>query len=94
MHVCVSVSSRLGKLSILNPWLSCVYDFDKLCPAVLCCAVPCCAVPCCVVCRYGFGVGGEYPMASASAAERSQADDELRHRRGEQVVMVFSGQVR
>ena len=33
-------------------------------------------------------------MASASAAERSQADDELRHRRGEQVVMVFSGQVR
>jgi hypothetical protein len=32
-------------------------------------------------------------MASSSAAERSQADDELRHRRGEQVVMVFSGQV-
>ncbi len=45
-------------------------------------------------CRYGFGVGGEYPMASSSAAERSQADDELRHRRGEQVVMTFSGQVR
>jgi Sugar (and other) transporter len=41
---------------------------------------------------YGFGVGGEYPMASASAAERSQSDESLRHRRGEQVVMVFSGQ--
>lgn len=49
---------------------------------------------CICACRYGFGVGGEYPMASASAAERSQADDALRHRRGEQVVMVFSGQVR
>jgi MFS family permease len=45
-------------------------------------------------CRYGFGVGGEYPMASSSAAERSEADDRLRHRRGEQVVLVFSGQVR
>lgn len=33
-------------------------------------------------------------MASSSAAERSQADAELRHRRGEQVIMVFSGQVR
>jgi hypothetical protein len=32
-------------------------------------------------------------MASSSAAERSQADQELRHRRGEQVVLVFSGQV-
>jgi hypothetical protein len=49
---------------------------------------------CCADCRYGFGVGGEYPLASSSAAERSQADDQLRHRRGEQVVMVYSGQVR
>jgi hypothetical protein len=32
-------------------------------------------------------------MASSSAAERSEADDRLRHRRGEQVVLVFSGQV-
>lgn len=31
-------------------------------------------------------------MASTSAAERSQADEALKHRRGEQVVMVFSGQ--
>jgi hypothetical protein len=44
--------------------------------------------------RYGFGVGGEYPMAAASAAERSQADASLRNRRGEQVVLTFSGQVR
>jgi hypothetical protein len=46
-----------------------------------------------ISCRYGFGVGGEYPMASASAAERSQSDEALRHRRGEQVVLTFSGQV-
>eukprot|EP00882_Tetradesmus_deserticola_P031481 GHRQ01035603.1.p1 GENE.GHRQ01035603.1~~GHRQ01035603.1.p1 ORF type:complete len:235 (+),score=92.87 GHRQ01035603.1:189-893(+) len=41
---------------------------------------------------YGFGVGGEYPMASASAAERSQSDEGLRHKRGQQVVLTFSGQ--
>ncbi|KAI8468145.1 MAG: major facilitator superfamily domain-containing protein [Monoraphidium minutum] len=41
---------------------------------------------------YGFGVGGEYPMASASAAERSQSDPSLRNRRGEQVVLTFSQQ--
>lgn len=45
-------------------------------------------------CVYVYVCVGEYPMASSSAAERSQADAELRHRRGEQVVMVFSGQVR
>jgi hypothetical protein len=33
-------------------------------------------------------------MASASAAERSQSNEALRHRRGEQVVLTFSGQVR
>jgi hypothetical protein len=33
-------------------------------------------------------------MASASAAERSQADESLRHKRGQQVVLTFSGQVR
>lgn len=32
-------------------------------------------------------------MASASAAERSQADPSLRKYRGRQVVLVFSGQV-
>lgn len=32
-------------------------------------------------------------MASSSAAERSEADPSLRHRRGEQVVLTFSGQV-
>lgn len=32
-------------------------------------------------------------MASASAAERSQSDESLRNRRGEQVVLTFSGQV-
>ncbi|KIY93363.1 proton/phosphate symporter [Monoraphidium neglectum] len=41
---------------------------------------------------YGFGVGGEYPMASSSAAERSQSDPALRNRRGEQVVLTFSQQ--
>ena len=41
---------------------------------------------------YGFGVGGEYPMASASAAERSQSDPALRNKRGQQVVLTFSQQ--
>jgi len=44
-------------------------------------------------CRYGFGVGGEYPMASASAAERSQEEPNLRSKRGQQVVLTFSQQV-
>lgn len=46
-----------------------------------------------VLCRYGFGVGGEYPLASASAAETSQADEATRNKRGQQVVLTFSGQV-
>ncbi|KIZ06012.1 Inorganic phosphate transporter PHO84 [Monoraphidium neglectum] len=41
---------------------------------------------------YGVGVGGEYPMAASSAAERSQSDPALRQRRGEQVVLTFSQQ--
>ena len=41
---------------------------------------------------YGFGVGGEYPLASASAAERANMDPELRNLRGQQVILVFSGQ--
>lgn len=45
-------------------------------------------------CRYGFGVGGEYPMASSSATERSEASAYWRKRRGEQVVLTFSNQVR
>ncbi len=42
--------------------------------------------------RYGFGVGGEYPMASSSAAERASVKPELRAYRGRQVVLVFSNQ--
>jgi MFS family permease len=41
---------------------------------------------------FGFGVGGEYPMASSSAAERAEADPELRKRRGEVVVLTFTQQ--
>ncbi|GBF93836.1 proton phosphate symporter [Raphidocelis subcapitata] len=41
---------------------------------------------------YGFGVGGEYPVASASAAERSQSDPALRQHRGQQVALTFSQQ--
>lgn len=42
--------------------------------------------------RYGFGVGGEYPMAASSAAERSATTPELRHLRAQQVILVFSNQ--
>lgn len=39
-----------------------------------------------------MGVGGEYPLASSSAAERAEGDPELRKRRGEMVVLTFSQQ--
>jgi MFS family permease len=41
---------------------------------------------------YGIGVGGEYPLASASAAERAEGNPEMRKRRGETVVLTFSQQ--
>jgi MFS family permease len=41
---------------------------------------------------FGFGVGGEYPMAASSAAERAEGDPEMRHRRGETVVLTFTQQ--
>jgi len=41
---------------------------------------------------FGFGVGGEYPMASSSAAERAESDPEMRKRRGETVVLTFTQQ--
>ncbi len=42
----------------------------------------------------GVGVGGEYPMASSSAAERAEGSKETRKRRGRAVVLTFSQQVR
>ena len=44
------------------------------------------------LCTFGFGVGGEYPVASASAAEKAEGNPALRKRRGEIVVMTFSMQ--
>lgn len=41
---------------------------------------------------YGFGVGGEYPMASASASERAASMPHLQMYRGRQTILVFSGQ--
>lgn len=41
---------------------------------------------------FGIGVGGEYPVASASANERAESTKELSNRRGETVVCVFSMQ--
>jgi hypothetical protein len=43
---------------------------------------------------FGYGVGGEYPLASSSAAERAEANKALRFRRGEMVVCTFTMQVR
>ena len=42
---------------------------------------------------FGYGVGGEYPIASASAAERAEAATELQFKRGETVLLVFAMQV-
>ena len=39
-----------------------------------------------------MGVGGEYPIASASASERAEADASLQQRRGETVMLTFSMQ--
>lgn len=39
-----------------------------------------------------MGVGGEYPLAASSAAERAEGDVALRQRRGEMVVLTFSQQ--
>ncbi|KAK9812798.1 hypothetical protein WJX72_004025 [[Myrmecia] bisecta] len=41
---------------------------------------------------FGYGVGGEYPMASSSASERAEASKAMRHRRGELVVCTFAMQ--
>ena len=41
---------------------------------------------------FGIGVGGEYPVASASANERAESTKTLSNRRGETVVCVFSMQ--
>ncbi|KAK9821919.1 hypothetical protein WJX81_006266 [Elliptochloris bilobata] len=41
---------------------------------------------------YGVGVGGEYPLASSSAAERAEADEAVRARRGEMIVCTFAMQ--
>jgi MFS family permease len=40
----------------------------------------------------GAGVGGEYPVASSSAAEKAEGSKAMRRRRGERVVLVFSQQ--
>ncbi|KAG2491417.1 hypothetical protein HYH03_010206 [Edaphochlamys debaryana] len=41
---------------------------------------------------FGIGVGGEYPVASASANERAESCPKLQKRRGETVILVFSMQ--
>ncbi|GFR43042.1 hypothetical protein Agub_g4047 [Astrephomene gubernaculifera] len=41
---------------------------------------------------FGIGVGGEYPVASASANERAESSVRLQKRRGETVVLTFSMQ--
>lgn len=41
---------------------------------------------------FGYGVGGEYPIASSSAAERAEADRQLQFKRGETVILVFAMQ--
>ena len=43
---------------------------------------------------FGVAVGGEFPVAAASAAERAESDEQLRAKRGRTVVLVFSMQVR
>ncbi|KAK9796270.1 hypothetical protein WJX73_010488 [Symbiochloris irregularis] len=41
---------------------------------------------------FGMAVGGEFPVAASSAAERAEASEKLRTKRGQTVVLVFSMQ--
>ena len=41
---------------------------------------------------FGIGVGGEYPMAASSAAEKAEMSEGLDEYRGRQVVLVFANQ--
>ena len=41
---------------------------------------------------FGVGVGGEYPMAAASAAEKAEVNEGLDEYRGRQVVLTFANQ--
>ena len=44
---------------------------------------------------FGYGVGGEYPMAAGSAAERAEAGGRKKAaKRGQEVVLTFSMQGR
>lgn len=42
---------------------------------------------------FGFGCGGEFPVAAASASERAESDEKLRNLRGQTTVLIFSMQV-
>jgi MFS family permease len=43
---------------------------------------------------FGFGCGGEFPVAAASASERAESDAKLRALRGQTTVLVFAMQAR
>jgi MFS family permease len=43
---------------------------------------------------FGFGCGGEFPVAAASASERAESSDKLRSKRGQTTVLVFAMQAR
>lgn len=51
------------------------------------------ALPVCAQFLFGYGVGGEYPMAAGSAAERAEAGGKRKAaKRGQEVVLTFSMQ--
>ena len=41
---------------------------------------------------FGFGVGGEYPLAASSAAERAEGSVEMRKKRGQTIALTFTQQ--
>ena len=43
---------------------------------------------------FGFGCGGEFPVAAASASERAESEEHLKGLRGRTTVLVFSMQAR
>lgn len=80
---------RRAAAGVSGPWVNCSNLLAALDSAAL---LPSTPAPHHSLFFYAVGVGGEYPLASSSAAEKAEADPRLRHRRGEMVVLAFSGQ--
>ena len=78
-----------------HAWCSGLCAFDHMPPVCKCCTVQLTRLAACSQFMFGYGVGGEYPMAAGSAAERAEARGRASaKKRGREVVLTFSMQAR